>query len=504
MPCEPNQPNRQPCQSCPNPNDFVDIPQGFGLTRIVREALQTNKELTQCLADFCGVGTGTGQDGGPYDVVDNNDGTLTVTDTTSNQSFTLDLKTVLEHLDFSTLSQQQCQEIANCITDNATNTQISNFTEVIDFTQLITNLTADNQVALCQAIVDAGCDLTTLINLQELIDNSSTTEFENLFNALCATEPTLFTAYAGGTTGLITDAASGPVSLRCGSEFLIYSSDESVVVNVTEGSVLYDLRVNPEVIECQSPGGPITGLTGTLPSGVTYTITENGVQGTEFNGSGGFYSNGTSNPLTANVVIDFSEPVNFEITPSPGGFGASLTSTVWHAPVGFAPSFLETTGDPITYVAGSVNLPNTNDGTRFEATATSGVTQNANYGTISAPNTTQVTIGIVAHDHFTFNIASTTANVCDAIGNLTTQLSGLIHTAITNIDLRPTSNTNEFTVEITWTDEDGNTQVTTDPTPILVQTSDDTVTTFLTSNTCLLYTSPSPRDRQKSRMPSSA
>ena len=125
MPCEPNQPNRTPCQSCPSPNDFVNIPQGFGLTRIVREALQTNMELTQCLADFCGVGTGTEP-------------------------------------------------------------------EVIDFTQLITNLTVDDQVALCQAIVDAGCDLTSVINLQELIDNSSTAEFENLFNALCATQPTLF------------------------------------------------------------------------------------------------------------------------------------------------------------------------------------------------------------------------------------------------------------------------------------------------------------------------
>ena len=32
----------------------------------------------------------------------------------------------------------------------------------------------------------------------------------------------------------------------------------------------------------------------------------------------------------------------------------------------------------------------------------------------------------------------------------------------------------------------------------------DTVTGEIWFNTCLLYTSPSPRDRQKSRMPSSA
>jgi len=423
-------------------------------------------ELTQCLADFCGVNTGTDEDGGPYQVVDNDDGTLTVTDTTSNQSFTLDIKTVLEHLDFTELSPQQCSDIVDCI---ATPEQITNITNVIDLTQLLTNLTTEEQVVLCQAIVDAGCNLTTLIDLQELIDNSSAAEFENLFDALCATQPTLFEVYGGGTTGLIADAVSGPVPLRCGGEFLIYSSDESVIVGVTEGSVLYDLRVNPDAIKCQTPGGPITGLTGTLPSGVTYTVTENGVQDTAFNGSGGFYSNGSSNPLSSNVVIDFSAPVNFEITSSAGGFGASPTSFVWHNADGFEPSFLETTGDPITYVPGNVTIPNTNSGTRFEATATSGVSHNANYGTISAPNTTQVTVGIVAHDHFTFNIASVNTSVCNAIGNLNTQLSGLVHTAITNIDLRPTGNDNEFTVEVTWTDEDGNTQVTTDPTPVKIR-----------------------------------
>ena len=39
---------------------------------------------------------------------------------------------------------------------------------------------------------------------------------------------------------------------------------------------------------------------------------------------------------------------------------------------------------------------------------------------------------------------------------------------------------------------------------VIVSHSSDTDALFGTVGTCLLYTSPSPRDRQKSRMPSSA
>ena len=47
-------------------------------------------------------------------------------------------------------------------------------------------------------------------------------------------------------------------------------------------------------------------------------------------------------------------------------------------------------------------------------------------------------------------------------------LNGVQHTVITNVDLQPTGNPNEFTVEIEWTDGDGNTQTTTDPTPVTI------------------------------------
>lgn len=76
-------------------------------------------------------------------------------------------------------------------------------------------------------------------------------------------------------------------------------------------------------------------------------------------------------------------------------------------------------------------------------------------------------------------IPASSVGVTDAAGNYTggdveavlaeiaTTISGIAHTAITGIDLKPTGvNPNEFTVEISWTDENGTAQTTTDPTPI--------------------------------------
>ena len=213
MPCEPNQPNRQPCQSCPNPNDFVDIPQGFGLTRIVREALQTNKELTQCLADFCGlggeigIGTGTDEDGGPFDVVDNNDGTLTVTDQTSNQSFTLDLKTVLEHLDFSELSTEQ----------------ITDLVDTLDFEQL--NAEQCGDIFQC------------------IRDNGTQAEFDDL----CSKFGVILNVSTG--TDSSTANATQTAGVGCKENLHIFSPDNSVLINVTEGSAIVGLQLNPATLD---------------------------------------------------------------------------------------------------------------------------------------------------------------------------------------------------------------------------------------------------------------
>lgn len=63
--------------------------------------------------------------------------------------------------------------------------------------------------------------------------------------------------------------------------------------------------------------------------------------------------------------------------------------------------------------------------------------------------------------------------------------TGGAHTVITNIDLQPTGNPNEFTVDLEWTDSNGDTQTTVDGTPITitVPTADDL--------TCLVPNGPS-------------
>lgn len=57
------------------------------------------------------------------------------------------------------------------------------------------------------------------------------------------------------------------------------------------------------------------------------------------------------------------------------------------------------------------------------------------------------------------------------LAEIAVRLTGIVNTAITAIDLRPTANENEFVVEITWTDGDGVENTTTDPTPIIIPTS---------------------------------
>jgi len=67
------------------------------------------------------------------------------------------------------------------------------------------------------------------------------------------------------------------------------------------------------------------------------------------------------------------------------------------------------------------------------------------------------------------NWTSTTLE--ELLNEIATRLTGLAHTVINSIDLRTTANANEFVVEIAWTDADGNTQTTTDPTPVIIDFS---------------------------------
>ncbi len=81
-------------------------------------------------------------------------------------------------------------------------------------------------------------------------------------------------------------------------------------------------------------------------------------------------------------------------------------------------------------------------------------------GTLSTPAEN------AAGTSFTPAAGLTSTDTQAAIVELAGLLSGVAHTAITGIDLRATATPNQYLVEITWTDENGATQTTTDATPI--------------------------------------
>ena len=82
------------------------------------------------------------------------------------------------------------------------------------------------------------------------------------------------------------------------------------------------------------------------------------------------------------------------------------------------------------------------------------------------PSKIRVLLDQILYDNGTSGLTATDAQA--AIDELALAVSGVAHTAITGIDLKPTANPNEFTVEIAWTDENGAAQTTTDPTPITI------------------------------------
>ena len=95
-------------------------------------------------------------------------------------------------------------------------------------------------------------------------------------------------------------------------------------------------------------------------------------------------------------------------------------------------------------------------------------------------NKIRVLLDQIAYDNGTSGLTATDAQA--AIDEIQLGLSGVQHTIITGVDLRPTATPNEFVVEITWTDGDGNTQTATDPTPITIS---QTVATSSTAGNLL-------------------
>ena len=96
-----------------------------------------------------------------------------------------------------------------------------------------------------------------------------------------------------------------------------------------------------------------------------------------------------------------------------------------------------------------------------------------------------------------------TADVSDAAGNAASTVTSSSFSVDTTAPTISAIATSAFTwgAVLNSTEDNSNGTVT-----VTTSGAEDgqTVTITLNSATCLLYTSPSPRDRQKSRMPSSA
>jgi len=180
---------------------------------------------------------------------------------------------ILACIDFTNLTPIQCQAILDCIITNITPAQITELTNVIDFTTLINNLTPTEQAALCQAIIDAGCDLTELIDFTQL----STQQQTDLTNLIESLNLTLLTVTAGATAAA-GDNSNGQEVVSIGDTIHFWSSDDTIDINVSAGSAIVDLTVDPishpegSLVSCLEDS-PLLNNDGGSPNSYQYTTT---------------------------------------------------------------------------------------------------------------------------------------------------------------------------------------------------------------------------------------
>jgi len=106
----------------------------------------------------------------------------------------------------------------------------------INLTEIINNLSPVEQVEFCQAIVDSGCDFSSLVSLDSLIVNSTSNTFERLLDSIAANDIPLFHVSGQGVTG------TGDAYVTAGDSIIFTSDDESIVIEVTQGSAKVDLQ----------------------------------------------------------------------------------------------------------------------------------------------------------------------------------------------------------------------------------------------------------------------
>ena len=339
--------------------------------------------------------------------------------------------TDIANLDFSELTPAQCQEIFQCIVDEGTPAQFD---------------------AFCAAL---GLTLTV----------------------------------STGPDGVIANATSSEDLDLCAGETLhFYSPNNTIMFTVTDGSVIVGADVNMDELTCLAPvtgaREPHTAATQTLPEGTVVTVTN------DTSGPVVYSSNVAGDIRTeggGNYRLAFDRPVTILISPITDAALNNPRIWTYQSGTNIFPDRVVSNGLPIIYEAGSFDSmlssgTNTIGGVLLqELIAVAGnpdTFAQSDWGLVTVPHTTEVSIR--GRNSGAYNItiieleqkpiceliASNTA----AIDELEERLNEIAHTSITNIDLRPTANANEYTVEITWEDEDGNSVTTTDPTPLVIAT----------------------------------
>jgi len=359
-------------------------------------------------------------------------------------------------IDFSTLSPDQCETLMSCILDNLNTSQIINLTNAIDFSQL--------DPTQCQAIISCVVDNITPAQAETLFGMF---DFSNLSDAQC-------------------EAISECIEID-GSQVTIVDGGDNFNTNDLE-SVLQEIAMLLSGIAHTSISNIDLAATGANPN--EYTVSIEWVDG-----DGVTHVTNDPTPITLSLamfkfatltaaqcvdifdcILANGDPLQFTTLLNVFDF-SDLTPAQCQA---ITDCVIENAS--VTQLNELINLFDFSMLTANQISNLQNVlgpllTINAGSTASSSDNTNgeqPVSFGDIVHfwsndGSIMFNISVGSA-VVEASVNPTV-LTGIAHTAITGIDLKPTANTNEFVVEINWTDGDGNAQVTTDPTPITVQTT---------------------------------
>jgi len=128
----------------------------------------------------------------------------------------------------------------------------------VDFTDLISNLNPAEQTALCDAVIAAGCDLTQLVDLTQLLTMLDPTNCQLIFQCIIDNSTQAQFEEFCGKMGVILNVSTGPdndpanatstATAEWGETLHFYSPDNSILYTVTEGSVIIGAQLNPTVL----------------------------------------------------------------------------------------------------------------------------------------------------------------------------------------------------------------------------------------------------------------